>query len=52
MSTRRFDRRSFLSVTAGGSVLAMLPAAPVWAQARHGRIDYGVASIDALYSMI
>ena len=52
MSMRKFDRRSFLSVTAGGSVLAMLPAPSAWAQARHGRIDYGVASIDALYSMI
>jgi NitT/TauT family transport system substrate-binding protein len=52
MSMRKFDRRSFLSITAGGSVLAMLPAPAAWAQARHGRIDYGVASIDALYSMI
>lgn len=52
MSMRKFDRRSFLSIAAGGSVLAMLPARPVWAQARHGKIDYGVASIDALYSMI
>lgn len=52
MSIRKFDRRSFLSITAGGSVLAMLPAPSVWAQARHGKMDYGVASIDALYSAI
>ena len=30
----------------------MLPAPSVWAQARHGKMDYGVASIDALYSVI
>jgi sulfonate transport system substrate-binding protein len=52
MSIRKFDRRSFLRITAGGSVLAMLPAPTVWAQPRHGKIDYGVASIDALYSAI
>lgn len=47
---RNLDRRTFLSIAAGGSVLATLPAFPAWAQARHGSMDYGVASIDALYA--
>ena len=52
MSIRKFDRRSFLRISAGGSVLAMLPAPSAWAQARLGKMEYGVASIDALYSAI
>ena len=43
------DRRSFLAVSAGGTVLAAFPIA-VGAQARAGKVDYGVASIDPLYS--
>ncbi len=50
--TSTLDRRSFLSIAAGGTVIATLPALPAWAQARHGKIDYGVASIDSLYSAI
>jgi NitT/TauT family transport system substrate-binding protein len=51
-TTRRLDRRSFLSIGAGGAALALLPSPALWAQARLGKMDYGVASIDALYSAI
>ena len=51
-NTHAYDRRSFLGISAGGTLLATLPSAAAWAQARHGKIDYGVASIDALYSAI
>lgn len=52
-ASRGFDRRGFLSIMAGGTVVATLPAGPAWAQAaRHGKMEYGVASIDALYSAI
>jgi sulfonate transport system substrate-binding protein len=51
-NTHTYDRRSFLGISAGGTLLATVPSAAVWAQARHGKIDYGVASIDALYSAI
>lgn len=44
------DRRTFIRIAAGGATLATLPAAPVFAQARHGSMDYGVASIDPLYA--
>ena len=47
-TTHTYDRRSFLGISAGGTLLATLPSAAAWAQARHGKIDYGVASIDAL----
>lgn len=50
--THTYDRRSFLGISAGGTLLATLPSAAAWAQPRHGKIDYGVASIDALYSAI
>ena len=48
----RIGRRSFLAISAGGTLLATLPASPLSAQARLGKIDYGVASIDPLYSVI
>ena len=51
-TSHTYDRRSFLGISAGGTLLATLPSAAAWAQARHGKIDYGVASIDALYSAI
>lgn len=52
-STRNIDRRSFISIAAGGTALMTIPAAPLWAQAaRHGGMEYGVASIDSLYSAI
>jgi NitT/TauT family transport system substrate-binding protein len=45
----RLDRRSFLAVSAGGTVLTAFPVA-ARAQARAGKVEYGVASIDPLYS--
>jgi NitT/TauT family transport system substrate-binding protein len=52
-ATRGIDRRSFIRIAAGGAALIAVPAAPVWAQAaRHGKMEYGVASIDSLYSAI
>ena len=50
MTNKTLDRRAFLTIAAGGSVLATLPAFPAWAQARHGSMEYGVASIDMLYA--
>jgi NitT/TauT family transport system substrate-binding protein len=52
MQSQNFDRRSFIQISMSGAVLATLPASSIWAQPRHGRIEYGVASIDALYSAI
>lgn len=44
-------RRSFIHIAAGGATLAILPASPLWAQAaRHGSMEYGIASIDSLYA--
>lgn len=43
------DRRQFLTISAGGVVLATLPGA-AQASPKLGRIDYGIASIDPLYS--
>jgi len=49
--TPALDRRGFIRVAAGGAALMTLPAAPLWAQAaRHGSMEYGVASIDPLYA--
>jgi NitT/TauT family transport system substrate-binding protein len=42
------DRRAFLAVSAGGTLMAALPVAR--AQARLGKLEYGVASIDPLYA--
>src|SRR5687767_4126114 len=45
------DRRTFVRIAAGGLTLATLPASPLWAQAaRHGSMEYGIASIDSLYA--
>lgn len=44
-----FDRRSFLTVSAGGALLTAFPLAG--AQGKLGKIDYGIASIDSLYSV-
>jgi NitT/TauT family transport system substrate-binding protein len=44
------DRRGFLGLTAGGMVTLALPdRAPAQAR-RLGKIEYGVASVDAIYS--
>ncbi|MEP7300205.1 MAG: ABC transporter substrate-binding protein [Caldimonas sp.] len=43
------DRRSFLGVSAGSTLLAALPVV-AHAQGKLGKIEYGVASIDPLYS--
>lgn len=46
----QLDRRSFLDVTLSG-VLALTLPAPALAQGRKlGKIDYGVASVDAIYA--
>lgn len=52
MSTTRAgaSRRQFLTVSAGGVLLAAMPAA-ARASAKHGKIDYGIASIDPLYAV-
>jgi NitT/TauT family transport system substrate-binding protein len=42
------DRRTFLTVSAGGTLLLALPVAR--GQAKLGKIEYGVASIDPLYA--
>ena len=47
---RQFDRRSFLEVTLGGTLALALPR-PSLAQGRKlGKIEYGVASVDAIYA--
>ena len=43
------DRRSFMAVSAGGTLLAALPVV-ARAQGKLGKVEYGVASIDPLYS--
>lgn len=43
------DRRSFLTVSAGGTLLAALPVV-ARAQGKPGKVEYGIASIDPLYS--
>ena len=43
------DRRSFMTVSAGGTLLAALPVVGR-AQGKLGKVEYGVASIDPLYS--
>lgn len=43
------DRRSFMAVSAGGTLLAALPVL-ARAQSKLGKVEYGVASIDPLYS--
>lgn len=49
---RGIGRRQLLTVSTGGLLIATLPM-PLLAQARpkHGRIDYGIASIDPLYAV-
>ncbi len=42
------DRRMFLTISAGGTLLMALPVAR--GQAKLGKIEYGVASIDPLYA--
>src|SRR5215212_9774828 len=42
------DRRTFLTVSAGGVLLLALPMAG--GQSKLGKVDYGVASIDPLYA--
>ena len=44
------DRRSFLTIASGGSLLLAVPV-PAFAQAKKlGKIEYGVASLDPLYA--
>lgn len=43
------DRRSFLAVSAGGTLLATIPVI-ARGQGKLGKVEYGVASIDPLYS--
>ncbi|MBN9041359.1 MAG: ABC transporter substrate-binding protein [Rhizobiales bacterium] len=45
------NRRNFITISAGGAVLAALPAAPGWSKAAAAKLDYGVASIDPLYAV-
>ncbi|MCE9658168.1 MAG: ABC transporter substrate-binding protein [Burkholderiales bacterium] len=47
--SRNLDRRSFMAVSAGGTLLAALPVV-ARAQGKLGKVEYGVASIDPLYS--
>lgn len=47
MSTS-FDRRTFLTISAGGALLTALPLARAQ---KPGKIDYGIASIDPLYAV-
>src|SRR5438552_4121723 len=47
---RHLDRRSFLEVTLGGTLALTLPA-PALAQGKKlGKIEHGVASVDAIYA--
>lgn len=46
------SRRGFLSISAAGAALTTLPLRPAFAQARLGKMEYGVASIDPLYSVV
>src|SRR5688500_15516901 len=47
---RGLDRRTLLRISAGGAALATLPL-PAWGQpVRHGKMEYGIASIDSLYA--
>lgn len=45
------DRRRFMAISAGGALVATLPMPAAFGQAKLGKIDYGVASIDPLYSV-
>lgn len=47
--SKHLDRRTFLTVSAGGTLLTALPVAR--AQPKFGKIDYGIASIDPLYAV-
>jgi len=46
----RLDRRSFLGVTLGGTLALTLPVSARAQSRRLGKIEYGVASVDAIYA--
>jgi NitT/TauT family transport system substrate-binding protein len=43
------DRRRFMAISAGGALVATLPVPAAFGQAKHGKIDYGIASIEVNY---
>lgn len=45
------NRRNFMTISAGGAILAALPASPGWSQGTATKLDYGIASIDPLYAV-
>ena len=46
------NRRGFLGISLGGTLALALPVSPARAQGRNlGKIEYGVASVDAIYAM-
>lgn len=50
LSRRQIDRRRFISISAAGGLLVLLPIR-AGAAGKYGKLDYGVASIDPLYAV-